>query len=135
MLELLPELILFILVLGGTFYIKYRFLFKKRRKAKKNIKPYYLMNKKELKKLECEVEENILERDKIIRALSFLKETKSLNVDMITYIKDIVVQDTEMKFSKTDSFLDIINKGMKSGYISSNSLQLIKTKIEDAFLA
>ena len=134
MLELLPELILFILVLVGTFYIKYKSLFKKRKSYKK-VKPYYLMNKKELRKLECEVEENILERDKIIRALSFLKETKSLNVDMITYIKDIVVQDTEMKFSKTDSFLDIIFKGMESGYISSNSLQQIKVKIEDAFLA
>lgn len=134
MLELLPELILFILVLVGTFYIKYKSLFKKRKRCKK-VKPYYFMDKKELRKLECEVEENILERDKIIRALSFLKETKSLNVDMITYIKDIVVQDTEMKFSKTDSFLDIIFKGMESGYISSNSLQQIKVKIEDAFLA
>lgn len=134
MLELLPEILLFILVMIGSFYIKYGFLFKKRKKSKK-IKPYYLMDKKELRKLECEVEENILERDKIIRALSFLKETKSLNVDMLTSIKDIVVQDTEMKFSKTDSFLEIIFKGMESGYISSNSLQQIKVKIEDAFLA
>lgn len=135
MLELFANFILFIPIILGYFYLKFRHLFKKnKRSRKKKVKPYYLMDKKELKKLESEVELNLLERNKVIRALKFLRETKSLNVDMIIYIKDIVVEDTEMKFSNKYSFFEIIEMGINNGYVSNNSLNLIKTKIEDVFL-
>lgn len=135
MLELFANFILFIPIILGYFYLKFRYLFKKnKRSVKKKVKPYYLMDKKELKKLESEVELNLLERNKVIRALKFLRETKSLNVDMITYIKDIVVEDTEMKFSNKYSSFEIIEMGINNGYVSNNSLNLIKTKIEDVFL-
>ncbi|WP_055070690.1 hypothetical protein [Clostridium massiliamazoniense] len=120
-----------LLLLLGVFYVYY--LYKKNFKKKNKvpvIKPYYLMNKKELKELNKEVTDNINLRNKVYNNFNLMINNHSISAQAILEITQFINEDLKLDIEKFQSDIHFIYHCLDREYISNLTLYTINTLLE-----
>ncbi|MFR5264487.1 hypothetical protein [Clostridium sp.] len=110
----------------GVFYVYY--LYKKNFKKKNKvplIKPYYLMNKRELKELNKEVTDNINLRNKIYNNFNLMINNYSISAQAIDEISTFINKDLELDIEKFQNQIHFIYHTLNSEYISNLTLHTV----------
>ena len=120
-----------LLLLLGVFYVYY--LYKKNFKKKNKvpvIKPYYLMNKKELKELNKEVTDNINLRNKIYNNFNLMINNHSISAQALDEISTFINKDLELDIEKFQNQIHFIYHALNSEYISNLTLHTVNTILD-----